>query len=184
MSIRELWKKRVDDGELFRLKFLIPGSSERRTILLSPEMNELISEPWADTEMGMRCARLRAQLEDILAGEKQVVCWEPGKARDHHQIGRLEPLDDNVFDIRSVCPPPALRIIFHFAEKDVLVTHLCSPRSVPIPWLHRISLSGRSSKAWRNAIKESNAQWSTLFPRHSPHSGVQIDDYLSNAVLS
>jgi hypothetical protein len=146
-------------------------------------MNELVSEPWPDTEMGIRCARLRAQMEDILAGKRLVVCWVPGKGRDHHQIGRLEPFEDNIFDVRSVDPSPALRVFFHFAERDVLVMHLCHPRSIPVHWLRRVPLLNRDSKAWKNAIAESNRNWSTLFPRHPPHAGKNIDDYLSNAVL-
>ncbi len=185
MSIRELWQRRVQDKELFKLEFLIAGRSEKRTVLLSPEINKLVSPPWPDTEMGIRCAQLRAEMEDILAGERLVVSWAPaGKARDYHQIARLEPLEDNIFDIRSVEPPPALRILFHFAEKDVLVTHFCSPRSVPVHWLDRVPLLDRRSKAWRKAIVESNANWSVLFPHYSPHSGTKIDDFLSNAVLS
>lgn len=184
MSIRQIWEKRVREGELFRLEFLIAGGLHRRIVLLSPEMNDLVSEPWENDEMGHRRARLRADLENIMAGERLVVCWTPGKARQRHQIGRLEPLDDNIFDIRSSNPAPGLRVLFHFAEKDVLVAHLCSPRSHSVRWLARPPLAERSSKAWRRAIAESNQNWSVLFPRHSPHNGSHIDDYLSNAILS
>jgi hypothetical protein len=45
MSIRELWKRRVQDQELFKLGFLIPGPPERRTVLLSPTMNNLFAAP-------------------------------------------------------------------------------------------------------------------------------------------
>ena len=184
MSIRELWQKRIQDKELFRLEFLIAGRSEKRTVLLSPELNRLISPPWPDTKMGIRCARLRAEMEDIRGRRTLVVCWAPaGRGRDYHQIGRLEPPEDDLFDIRSVEPHPALRILFHFAERDVLVTHLCSPRLVPVHWLDRVPLLDRRSKAWRKAIAESKANWSVLFPRYSPTLGTQIDDYLSNAVL-
>src|SRR5208282_5264540 len=128
MSIRDLWETRVRDRELFKLEFLIPGPPELRTVLMSPEIKELVTPPWVENEIGDRCARLREELENILAGNPLVVCWTPRRGREHHQIGRLEPTEDNLFDIRSVDPPPALRVLFHFAEKDVLVTHLCSPR--------------------------------------------------------
>lgn len=175
--------QRVKDEELFKLEFLVPGHPEKRTVLLSPEMNVLMSGPWESSEMADRCMRLRADLENVLAGGRLVVCWTPGKGRDNHQVGRLDPIDDNIFDIRSVDPSPGLRAIFHFAEKDVLVVHLCSPRSVPIPWLHRIPLLDRSSKAWRNALAESKRNWSTLFPKFEPHAGNDVHDYISNAFL-
>ena len=181
MSIREIWLKRVDDKELFKLGFAIRGRPEKRTLLLAPELDSLLSEPIEETEKSRRIQRLRADLENILAGENLIVCWEPYKARERHQIGRLDPTEDEVFDIRSVEPPPALRILFHFAEKDVLVAHLCNPRSISVSWLNRLPLINR--KRWRRAIQDSNAKWSTLFPDHSPHSGATIDDYLSNAII-
>src|ERR1019366_3467007 len=100
----------------------------------------------------------------------------------HHQIGRLSPPQDFMFDIRSI-EKPGLRATFHFAERDVLIIHLCSPRSLPVPWLQRLPLGGRLSREWQNAIMESNALWGELFHGHRPHSGDHIDDLLSNAIL-
>lgn len=178
-----LWKERIQAGELFKLDFLIPGRSEVRTVLLSPELHGLVYGPWENSPMGERCARLRAELENLLAGEPVTVCWTPGKARSDHQIARLDPAEDDLFDLRSVDPSPGLRVLFHFAAKDVIVTHLCSPRSVKVSWLDRVPLLDRKSKAWRNAIKESKATWSILFPGHAPHSGIKVDDYISDAVI-
>jgi hypothetical protein len=184
MSIRQAWKLHIGNNELFKLGFLVPGPPEKRVVLLSPELNTLISGPWPHNSAAERCARLRADLENILAGNPLVVCWQPYKAGRHHQIGRLEPIEDNIFDIRSIDPSPGLRVLFHFAEKDVLVLHVCNPRSLGVSWLSRLPLGGRSSKAWRRAIAESKERWSILFPKYEPHKGDTIDDYLSNAVLS
>ena len=174
----------MENSELFKLGFLVPGPPERRVVLLSPELNALVSEPWVDSLKAERCARLRADLENILAGERLVVCWEPFKAGKRHQIGRLDPVQDDIFDIRSMDPSPGLRVLFHFAEKDVLVLHVCNPRSVKVSWLSRLPLGEGSSKAWRKATAESRTRWTTLFPRYEPHHGDDIHDYLSNAVLS
>jgi hypothetical protein len=182
MSIRAEWKKRVREERLFRLRFLIPGPPEIRTVLMSPEVNKLVEGPWPTTLMGDRCARLRENLENILAGKRLVVCWDPFKARERHQIGRLDPLSDHIFDIRCV-DKPGLRVIFHFAEKDVLVIHVCSPRSVRVPWLSRVPLLDRFSPEWRDVIAESNKNWSELFSRYSPRKGNNVDDYLSNSFL-
>lgn len=182
MSIRDEWLARIGEGRLFKLCYLNPGPPERRTVLMSAEINRLVSGPWESTLMGDRCARLRANLENIMSGARLTVCWDPFKARDYHQIGRLHPPQDFMFDIRSV-DQPGLRATFHFAEKDVLIVHLCSPRSLPIPWLRRLPLGGRGSRAWRDATMESNALWGELFPGFRPHSGDHIDDLLSNAVL-
>jgi hypothetical protein len=181
MSITELWREKVNNGELFKLEFLVPGPSEKRVVLLSPEIHKLISGPWTSEIQAERCNRLRADLENILSGERLVVCWEPFKARKDHQIGRLAPVSDNVFDLRSGDPSPGLRVLFHFAKKDVLVVHLCSPRSVDVSWIERLPLISR--KRWNRAIQSCHASWSILFPHHDPHSGNHIDDYLSNAII-
>jgi hypothetical protein len=181
MPIRELWKKRVQDGELVKLSFLIPGPAEGRTVLLSPEIDALISGPWEDGEMRNRCYRLRVDLENILSGAGLTYCDIPREAKEKHQIGRLDPVEDNIFDIRSVEPSPGLRIIFHFVEKDVLVLHTCRPRSINVAWLTTLPII--SEKLWRRAISYSKDQWSVLFPLHEP-PGDSIHDYLSNAIVS
>jgi hypothetical protein len=182
MSIRDEWLARVKESRLFKLYYLIPGPSERRTVLMSAEINKLVSGPWESTLMGDRCARLRATLENIMSGAALTVCWDPFEARGHHQIGRLHPPQDFMFDIRSV-DKPALRATLHFVEKDVLIVHLCCPRSLPVPWLRRLPLGDRYSREWRDAIMESNALWGGLFPGFRPHSGDHINELLSNAVL-
>jgi hypothetical protein len=182
MSIREEWIARVGEGKLLKLGFLIPGPPERRTVLMSAEINNLVSGPWGDVAKGDRCARLRANLENIVSGARLTVCWEPFKGRPYHQIGRLSPPQDFMFDIRCG-EDPTLRVTFHFAERDVLVTHLCSPRSYRVSWLDRLPLGDRTSREWRSTIMESNALWRELFPGYRPHSGDHIDDLLSNADL-
>jgi hypothetical protein len=74
-------------------------------------------------------------------------------------------------------------VTFHFAEKNVLVTHLCSPRSVQVHWLNRLPLLGKDSREWREAVAESKRRWENLFPEHDPHKGESIDDFLSNATI-
>jgi hypothetical protein len=180
MSTRELLKKRLQEGELVKLGFSIPGPPERRTVLMSPEINMLMSGPWKDVVMRDRCYSLRAELENILTGSPLTYCDIPREAKDKHQISRLDPAEDNIFDIRSVDPPPGLRIIFHFAERDVLVLHTCSPRSVRVSWSARVPLI--NDKVWRRAISESMARWSILFPGCDPPGG-SIHEYLSNAIV-
>lgn len=182
MSIREQWKERVKEGRLFKLGFLIPGLAEKRTVLMSSEINALVSGPWTDNLMGDRCAKLRANLENILAGNRLTVCWEPFEADRRHQIGRLHPVEDGVFDIRSV-DKPGLRVFFQFAEKDVLVLFTCSPRSVPVAWLKRLPLLNKESEEWKEAVSQSKREWFELFPGLPPFKGGSVSDCLSNAIL-
>lgn len=178
MSIRQECIQHLREGRLFRLGFLVPGRPEKRTVLMSQEINDLVSGPWSSDLMEDRCNRLRANLEGILAGDRLTVCWEPYKGRPRHQIGRLDHPSEEVWDIRSV-DKPGLRTLFRFAERDVLIAFTCSPRSVPVPWMHRIPLV--NLKDWKRAQTDCKRQWGILFPAHEPHKGSDLSDYLSNA---
>jgi hypothetical protein len=180
MSIRDEIIARINESRLFRLKPLNHKDNQRRTVLMSREINELAVGPWPDGPMGARCARLRGDLENLITAENITVCWDPFKARNE-QIGRLNPIRDAVWDLRSQDPKPGLRVFFHFAEKDVFVALTCAPRSVSVSWLRRLPLLGQESREWRNAIVECKSQWRLLFPAHEPVSGDSIDGYLTGA---
>jgi hypothetical protein len=180
MSIRPEWLRHVREQSLFRLGFLVPGRPEKRTVLMSQEINQLVSGPWESDLMEDRCYRLRANLEGILAGDPLTVCWKPYEGEPRHQMGRLDKPEEEIWDIRSV-DKPGLRIFFRFAEKDVLVAFTCSPRSVPIPWMHRLPLRAWDSKEWKRAKTDTKRRWGILFPAHEPHQGKHLSDYLSNA---
>ena len=179
MSIRRELGERIKEERLLKLGFLIPGRPERRTILMASEISDLVLGPWDDSKMGERCARLRANLESFLAGDLINVCWEPFRASKRHQIGRLRPVEEGVWDVRSI-DSPGLRVFFCLAEKDVMVALTCSPRSIEVPWLNRPPLGPKESKEWKHAISECKRQWRSLFPAHLPLVGVHADECLSN----
>jgi hypothetical protein len=154
--------------------------NQRRAVLMSQEINELVIGPWSDGPMGARCARLRGDLEHLITAENITVCWDPFKARNE-QIGRLNPIGDLVWDLRLQDPKPGLRVFFRFAEKDVFVALTCAPRSASVSWLRSVPLLGRESRQWRRAIVGCKAQWRLLFPAHEPVSGDSIDAYLTGA---
>jgi hypothetical protein len=182
MSIRHEINARIEEGRLFCLKPLNDKDHKRRTVLMSVEINTMVSGPWPDGPIGTRCARLRADLENIITAENLTVCWEPFEGRNE-QIGRQKPIKDEVWDLRSRKPKPGLRAFFRFAEKDVLIFLTCSPRSVPVSWLNRLPLLGRESREWRNAIVECRNEWKKLFPTYEPIGGSDINVYLTGAIL-
>ncbi len=183
MSIRDEINYRIDEGRLFRLEPRIVGDAKERTVLMSMEINLMVNGPWSDGPMGNRCAILRAELENFVSGEPITVCWNPFRANDTHQMGRLDKVEDEIWDYRSVHPSPGLRIFCRFAEKDVLVALTCSPRSVQVSWLSRLPLLRGSSSEWKIAKRECRAEWAKLFPAYSPMTGENVNDYITNAVL-
>jgi hypothetical protein len=182
MSMRDEINARIAEKRLFRLEPLNVKDLRKRTVLMSEEINQMVSGPWPDGPMGIRCGFLRADLENVVTGDFITVCWEPFKARNE-QIGRLAPVTDEVWDLRCQNPAPGLRVFCRFAEKDVLVALTCSPRSIPVPWLHRLPLLDRLSPEWRKAIVECRCLWKKLFSAHQPVSGTDINAYLSDAIL-
>jgi hypothetical protein len=181
MSIRPVWLGHVSAKRLHVLD-PFPGDRKLRTVLMSEEINQLVSGRWEDNDMGIRCAKLRARLQRIARGDLLVVCMEPFEAGRRAEIGRLDPPEDSTFDVRDN-EKPGLRVFFRFAEKDVLATFVCAPRSVRVPWLQRLPLRDRNSREWRWGVEECKRQWSQLFPAHDPVKGENLDEYLSNAVL-
>jgi hypothetical protein len=181
MSIRKEWKRLVDvDHELFRLDPLV-GDPAARTVLLSPEMRELLERPMKEGEEANRRSRLLATLQNIIAGRRLVVCLVPFDARKAN-IGRLSPANDSVFDIRCQ-EKPAVRVFCRFLEKDVLLAVTCRPRSAKTDWLGCLPLGARQSKEWKRGIDATKREWDKFFPAHEPVKGENLDDYLSNATL-
>ncbi len=179
MSIREEWKKLVEvDKELSRLE-LFDGDRHARTVLLSQEMRELLDRPMEEGEEANRRSRLLATLQNIVAGRRLVVCLEPFEARKA-TIGRLDPIEDSVFDIRCQ-DKPAVRVFCRFIEKDVLFAVTCRPRSVKMGWLGWLPLGRRQSKEWERGVAATKREWSKFFPTYEPVKGECLHDYLSNA---
>lgn len=178
MSIRQEWKKLVRDGELFRLVPL-DGDPIARTVLLSPEMQELLQRDMEEGEEANRRSRLLATLQNVVAGRRLVVSLEPYSARKAN-IGRLDPTEEAVFDIRCQTKP-AVRVFCRFLEKDVLFAVTCRPRSVPMVWLGWLPLGLTQSKQWKEGIRATSREWAKFFPTYEPVKGDNLDEYLSNA---
>ena len=63
MSIRVEINRRVAEGRLFLLEPVIEGDPVTRTMLITPEIKDLLSGPWEDESVERRVGRLRADLE-------------------------------------------------------------------------------------------------------------------------
>jgi hypothetical protein len=182
MSIHDGINDRIGDQRICRLVPHNKKDPRQRTVLMSQEITEMVDGPWQDGLMGDRCARLRADLENFVTGARMTVCWEPFEAKKEAQIGRLDPIGDEVWDFRCQEPSPGLRVFCRFADKDILVALTCYPRSISVPWLDRLPLLD-SKRRWRRAIIDCRSEWKKLFPAHEPISRDHIDEYLSNAIL-
>jgi len=146
---------------------------------MTDEVSGLVSEPWGEDDEADRRAILAATLQHIVRGGRLVVCMEPFEARKAH-IGRLDPVEDSVFDIRCQ-DSPALRVFCRVIERDVLLAVTCRPRSHPLAWLSWLPLGDRYSKEWKAGVEAVKREWGKYFPAHEPVRGDNLDDYFSLA---
>ena len=61
MSIRDEIKAKLQENRLFRLRPIIEGDPEERMVLMSHEINELVSGPWPAPDFGR--PKLHRQLD-------------------------------------------------------------------------------------------------------------------------
>jgi hypothetical protein len=182
MSIHDAINCWIKQGRLFVLTRALPSDPVERTMLISPEIKELVDGPWQDTSMERRCGRLRADLEAFIGGDIIPVCLNPFEAKTAY-FGRLHPASDGIFDIRSRDPSPALRVFGAFAETDTFVALTWSPRSRQVRWTIKRPLGPRGSRAWRDAVVGCKTEWKRLFPTYPPVTGDRLHDYISQSVV-
>lgn len=180
MSIRDSISDRIAAGDLFPVEPAMPDDPVRRSMVVSLEIRQLLNGPWWSRGMARRCNELRADLEAFVKGDVIAVCLVPRRARAAY-MARLDRPVDEVWDIRSRDPRPALRVLGRFADRDLFVALTCASRSKDVAWLPRAPLGNGYSREWRDAIVECKAVWRQLLHPYEPIHGDYVHDYLSNA---
>lgn len=144
-------------------------------MFVSPELYKLTETgPWKNAAEEIRFGRLRADLDDFTGNAILTVAWEPYDAGNAY-FGRLDPINEEVWDIRSRDPAPAIRVLGSFADTDLFIG---------LVWGLRKDWGDRKSREWRDARIRTNTAWRALFPSYEPHKGGQLHDYLTNAILT
>lgn len=176
MSILNLLKARIDEQQLIALEPLL-GGPQVRNVFLTPSVMAQLSPDTSEHDFEMEAGRLRRRLESIVVGDPLVVGHRRDKVCD---LKRLDPSSDEVWEIRER-PDPGIRVFFRFVEYDcIAATNIRLVRHLFAFWWKR---SGADYwPAWRAEIRRCKAIWRNLFVTYAPHSGVRINDYLSNAV--
>lgn len=178
MSIREVIKARIEEGRLFHLRPVMADDPVRRHMFITEEVRLLLDGPWTNSRMQARCGFLRGNLESFIKGEVISASLSLDKKADAF-MGRLQPAEDETWDIRSRKPKPGLRVLGRFSEQDHFIAIMCCPRSVSVDWFSRDFLGDGDSKEWRDAIQQCKAVWRQLFEPYDPYSGDKINDYIS-----
>jgi hypothetical protein len=106
-------------------------------LFVSEELGQIVLPPWDASPKGLRFSQLRAQLDTFTAGGLISVAQEPFTKPKATYMARVDPAADEVWDIRSVDPRPAIRVLGCFAETDLFVA---------LTWEYRKNLGGSNSK--------------------------------------
>ena len=175
MSIHDLLHDAVARGLLIPVEPTMPNEPMIRALYASPAVHRLITGPWADKEEEIRCGRLWADFDRFVEGRVIPVALNSpySKPRDTY-LSRLDPAEDEVWEIRSRAPRPAIRVFGRFADRDCFVA---------LDWRLRKELGGPGSKEFRQEVRNCLAAWRHTFPSYDAFKGNTVDEYISEKAL-
>jgi hypothetical protein len=176
MSIYVELKARIAEGRLVQVTPIL-GGAQARIVYATPEVFTQLEPSTADADFAASSGHLRRWLDGFTNGKQLVVGPRRSRTCD---MKRLDPQRDEVWEIRKQ-DQPSIRLFGRFVEKDVfvvtnmeLVTALFS-----MEWF----VKGASTwPIWKREIRNCKASWRRLFHTYQPHSGSNLNDYLSAAV--
>jgi hypothetical protein len=169
MSIRDEINRHCASGQLAQLRHSIPGIGNARTIILNQATLDATNlSRWKGNDR-YRLGRLRGDLDRFIGGDRVSVMLFPRAKSATTYLKRLEPVTDEVWEIRSCDPKPGVRVLGRFSELDVFIG---------LAWDFHENLHGRS---WESVRQRCLEEWRRLFPSCSAHSGENHNAYVSRA---
>lgn len=153
----------VSSGKVFDFD---PVSETPRKLYLSEEVaSGLFAPPTQDLD-GIRRARAQAVLEDFVDGGFVTVAEDPFDKDRKAIMARVSRIEWEIFDFRCLDPEPGIRVLGCFVAIDEFVA---------LTWDYREEFDG----SWPEQVERCRSSWSELFGSVLPHSGAQLDAYLS-----
>ena len=174
MSIVDLIEARVTEGELIRLTPVLKGDPVKRLIYVTTDIYEYLDGAWGDEADERRAGRLRGDLERFIKGE--VVSLAFAMPYNHPKttyLSRLDPVEDEIWEIRSIDPQPSIRVFGRFACPDLLVLTNFALRK---------NLGGPRSREFRDEMVRCATEWKRLFHTYPPYKGDTGHDYVREKV--
>lgn len=172
MSITDDIKRRVKaylGKRLFDLPLVFPGDPHIRTVIVSDEVRDVVAEPWSDNWEGRRHSYLRGALDIFTEGGCISVSEKPYNKDPDAFLARVDPVKDEIWDIRAIQPLPGIRCLGGFGGKDFFIA---------LTWDYRENILG--SDGWRDEIQHTKSEWESLFGTIPRFHGASLNDYLSN----
>ena len=172
MSIIEAVNALLADGRLYRVPQSLPeGLPQIRVIYASGLIRTLLSGIGLNTRGKIRVGELQADLDYFMDG-RRLDLRPLGNIREYAYMAVLEPVHNDIWEIRSIDPKPSIRLFGSFVKRNQFVV---------FTWAWRKELGGRYAKEWRAVIQEFKEEWQAYFGALRPLSGSYPDAYLTNA---
>jgi hypothetical protein len=174
MSIRDEINRHVANRALFHLLPLLEGSRVARTMFISAEVME-VADPFvfADDWDGRRLQMVRPMLDTFINGRLIGIATKPHNKDGSAFLARVDPVQDEVWDIRVIDPVPGVRVFGRFSEFNTFVA---------LNWNLRENL--KREEHWAEQIQDCIQQWQKLFPAHSAHSSSKVSDYVQEPFIA
>ena len=158
----------VKSRKLARVRPLFPMDPVYRCLLVGADVWEATRGPFSDDFTGERQAHFRAALDQFVSGGELAVADDPYDKDPDAMLARINPIHEEVWDIRIVEPGSGVRCFGRFVARDTFVG---------LGWDYRENI--RSSGEWDHMRNHAIEVWRTLFGDLEPFRGDRINDYLS-----
>lgn len=159
MSIPDGLAHVVEAGELVCLPSSLFGFETARQMYVVPEIWDAVSNP-ADVEL----VEFRAQLDAFVEGGFFTVAEDPFTKPSDAMLARVHPVENEIWDLRSVVPHPGIRCLGAFWQQDAFIA---------------LAYNYRENMRWQKDIASCRSTWAKLFGGTPPLKGVSLDDYLT-----
>jgi len=147
------------------------GFSSLRMVLLPKKVEErLLSDAYPASR-----GRIRIALDSFMEGDWKTIGFTKDCDCD---LKRLQPPQNEIWNIRSLAPSPSVRVFGSFLEPDLFVVTNIAVRN---------DLKDEDSQECKDAIREAERVWNATFSSFGnvkPFSGENANDYVTeNAAL-
>jgi hypothetical protein len=169
MSIAAILQRHLDSGALVKLPSLVTGNETPREIIVTREIYQLLSQNLSDDLEGERLVEFRETLDAFSEHGQFSVAENPDNKPPYTMLARVHDVRDELWSMRITEPDdtPGIRALGAFSDTNKFVV---------LAWEYRELMNFDADVA---AVKQ---QWKMMFGNQTPHSGDNLDAYLTNYI--
>jgi hypothetical protein len=167
MSRVQILEGLLEQRGLFELKSLLTNDEGPRRMIVAPGVFADVMPPFADTPEGERLGELRGWLDAFMEGNELSVAENPDRKPPDTMLARVRPVEAEFWSIRVTDPDgtPGIRSLGAFSDTDEFIA---------LRWEYRENID-----IFDEEVQSTIEAWRDLFRSEAPHSGSNLDAYLT-----